>query len=275
MSSSAFSRVAAIAANTFREALRLRLFFLLVLTGVLSLGAALLFRELNLGSSELRFIADFGFGAMSALGSIVAIVLTVQLFYGELERRTALAILARPVSRTEYAFGKLLGIWATIISFVAILALSLVLAIWIRLSQMEIPLASLHEMGFGVDAFGIVHFAALQCVRLVALACITAFFCSYATSSLFAVFMGFLAWILTQARSAISQHWGSEDGLAEAFAKSIAMLVPDLRSLEVAGALAGESAATPLESVGLVAYGLAYAALFAALTAMIFSRREI
>lgn len=274
MTSASLSRIGAIAANTFREAVRMRLFLLLVFTGVASLAAGLYFKEFNLGSSELRFIADFGFGAMTFLGSIIAVVITVQLFYGEIERRSVLPILSKPISRWEFLLGKILGIWGTICSFIVIITLALVAALWIRTMQLGLSQRELAEIGQGIEFFGIVVFAFLQCFRLLVLAAITAFFCSYATSSLFAIFMGFFAWILTQMRSVIAEHWGQGGGVAEQFAKGVSLLVPDLRLFEVGGMAFGEAGPTLPIMLQLIAYALVYAMLYGSLAVMVFRKRE-
>lgn len=274
MTGASLSRIEAIAENTFREAIRMRLFLLLVFTGVASLAAGLYFKEFNLGSSELRFISDFGFGAMTFLGSIIAVVVTVQLFYGEIERRSVLPILSKPISRWEYLLGKILGVWGTICSFIAIITLALVLALWIRIGQIGISREELAAMGQGIDFSGIALFAFLQCFRLVVLVAVTAFFCSYATSSMFAVFMGFFAWILTQMRSVIAAHWGQGGGLAEQLAKGVSLLVPDLRLFEVGGLLLGANGLSLVETLQLIAYALLYAFLYGFLATLVFRRRE-
>jgi len=61
--------VGVIARNTVREAVRQRvLLFISLLALSLVLGAQWL-REFNFGASELRFIVDFGFGAMAFFGA--------------------------------------------------------------------------------------------------------------------------------------------------------------------------------------------------------------
>ncbi|MFM1748958.1 MAG: hypothetical protein RLZZ188_2624, partial [Verrucomicrobiota bacterium] len=83
-------RTSLIARNTLREAARQRLFqFLLLLALALVLGARWL-RDFNFGAPELKFLADCGFGAMAFLGSALTIAATAQLFFSEIENRTAL-----------------------------------------------------------------------------------------------------------------------------------------------------------------------------------------
>ena len=59
-----FRRVRLIARHTLGEALRLRLTLLLALIGGALVIGALGLREFNFGSAELKFIGDFGLGAL-------------------------------------------------------------------------------------------------------------------------------------------------------------------------------------------------------------------
>ena len=99
MKGAAFSvlRLGLVAQNTLREAVRQRLLHLFVgLALALVLGARGL-RDFNFGAPELKFIADCGFGAMTLFGSALTIAATAQLFFSEIENRTALTLLAKPV----------------------------------------------------------------------------------------------------------------------------------------------------------------------------------
>lgn len=265
-------RVLAIAGNTYREAVRMRLFLLLALSGIVSLAGGLYFQEFNLGSSELRFIADFGFGAMTLLGSIVTVVATVQLLYGEIELRTILPILSKPVSRGEFLTGKLLGIWMTICSFIGILTLALVLALWIRERQIASVNGEALPVSDSVNYAGVAVFSGMQCLRLGVLASVTAFFSSYASSSMFAVFMGFFVWVIGQLRGALVAQWS--EGSAHVFAKSLALFIPDLRLFDLGSFAFGESVVSSVSVLGLIVYAVVYSLLYGSLAAFALKRRE-
>jgi hypothetical protein len=70
---------------TFLEAVRQRFFaFLLVLSAAMVL-SSVSFRVFDFGHGELKFIADFGFGGMFFFGSVLAVVMTAQLFFSEID----------------------------------------------------------------------------------------------------------------------------------------------------------------------------------------------
>src|SRR5688572_4975393 len=119
-------RVELIARNTMREAARQRLFaFIVLLAAVFVVGVQWL-GALNFASSELKFIADFGFGAMAFFGGALAIVATAQLFFSEFERRTVLTLLAKPMRRSEFVVGKFVGVSLVTASFCGLMTLLLV-----------------------------------------------------------------------------------------------------------------------------------------------------
>src|SRR4051812_14972959 len=127
MSAVAFSprRVVLIAHNTLREAVRHKLLnFLLLLALALVLGARW-FRDFNFGAPELKFLADCGFGAIAFFGAALVIAATAQLFFGEIESRTALTLLAKPVWRAEFVLGKFLGVAALAAIFCGLLTIVL------------------------------------------------------------------------------------------------------------------------------------------------------
>lgn len=272
--SAGLSRVFAIAGNTFREAIRMRLFLLLTVTGVASLAGGLYFQEFNLGSSELRFIADFGFGAMTLLGSIVTVVATVQLLFGEVEHRTALPILAKPISRGEFLLGKLIGAWWTICSFVAILTIALVAALWIREQQIVARAGEDLALADSVSYAGVLVFALMQCLRLMVLASVTAFFASYASSAMFAVFMGFFVWIIGQLRGVLVEQWGQGEASVFSVSGLLSLIIPDLRVFDLGSKAFGSFALDWGEVASLSVYAFVYTVLYGSLAALVLKNRE-
>ena len=111
-----FLRVFLIARITFSEGVRARFFSVLLLISLGLLLTATYFQQFDFGTSELKFILDFSFGAVLFFGSVLTVVITTQIFFNEIEHRTAISILSRAISRWEFLLGKLFGI-ATLLFF--------------------------------------------------------------------------------------------------------------------------------------------------------------
>ncbi len=106
-------RIIAIARNTFREAVRDRVLYNLVLF-VLLLSVGAVFLGAASASQDAKIIVDFGLSAMLLFGAFIAIFVGVGLVWKEIERRTLYAIFAKPVGRGEFLLGKYLGLCLTL-----------------------------------------------------------------------------------------------------------------------------------------------------------------
>ncbi|HEX8115808.1 MAG TPA: ABC transporter permease, partial [Pyrinomonadaceae bacterium] len=106
-------RVAAIARNTFREAVRDRVLYNLVLFVLILTGGAVFLGELS-AAQESKIIVDMGLSAALLFGVFIAIFVGVGLVYKEIERRTIYAIFSKPVGRGEFLVGKYLGLCLTL-----------------------------------------------------------------------------------------------------------------------------------------------------------------
>src|SRR5258708_20542771 len=95
-------RVRLIGGDTLGEALRMRLAVLLALTGVALVLAALWLREFNFGTAELKFVGDFGLGAIGFLGTLLASLASAQLFFSDLTSGWGGCALPRPIPRWAY-----------------------------------------------------------------------------------------------------------------------------------------------------------------------------
>jgi len=103
---------ASIAYMTFLEAIRNRLIMIAFLFAVVLIGLSVAAGSVSLGHRG-RLIIDVGLAATSAISTLIAIALTVVSVGGELRRKTAYTLLARPIPRWVYLFGKLIGITFT------------------------------------------------------------------------------------------------------------------------------------------------------------------
>lgn len=125
------ARIYAIALNTYREAVRDRVLFgvLVLAAGVLALTLAL--GELSL-DQQMRVVTDIGMASISLFSVLVAIFLGSSLLYKEIERKTLYVILPKPIARFEFLLGKYFGIVATCAVFIAIMG---ALQLWVTCIQ--------------------------------------------------------------------------------------------------------------------------------------------
>jgi len=271
-----FLRLGLVAQNTLREAVRQRLLHLFLgLALALVLGARSL-RDFNFGAPELKFIADCGFGAMTLFGSALTIAATAQLFFSEIENRTALTLLAKPVWRAEFLLGKLVGVALLTALFCALLTGLLAAVLWVR----EGELMALDPEGFrGGRAVSYAMVALggwLQWLRLVVLAAFTLLVASFARTQVFAVVCGFGVLVICHL-----QHLAQEAYTRAGSAVGVALgglfggMFPNFQVLSLADSLAAADLPAPGTMVRLTAYGLGWALAAGLLAVLSFRRREI
>src|SRR5262245_58648018 len=121
-------RTLAIARNAFREAVRDRVLYNLVLFVMLLIAGAIFLGELSAGQ-DAKIIVDLGLSAMLLFGVFIAIFVGVGLVYKEIERRTLYAILAKPIGRGQFLLGKYLGLCLTLLVNVLVMGLGVTLAL--------------------------------------------------------------------------------------------------------------------------------------------------
>lgn len=129
-------KIAALALNTFRESIRDRVFYSLLVFAVLMLGFSLILGNLTIGD-EVKIIKDFGLAAISLFGVLIAIFVGISLVYKEMEKKTIYVILANPISRYQFVLGKYLGLSLTLLVEVVVMTAGLFALCYLK--QQAIP----------------------------------------------------------------------------------------------------------------------------------------
>lgn len=106
-------RIFTIAQNTFKEALRQKVLYVLIAFAMCLLLFSLFLGELTLGA-DTKMIKDLGLAAMMFFGVLISILVGIQIVFKEIERRTIYTLLSKPVSRGEFILGKYFGLIATL-----------------------------------------------------------------------------------------------------------------------------------------------------------------
>jgi hypothetical protein len=205
-------RIWAIALNTFREAVRIRVLYgILVLVVGVNL-MSLLLRELAATADEARIARDVGLAGISLFGSLTAIFLGVFLLYTEVQRRTVHAIVVKPIERWEFVVGKYAGMALVLSVLVGVFAAAMA--------------GTLAWQGVPVSA-AIGKAIALAWVEVLVVAAITIFFSSFSTPFLSGIFaLG----IVRPGAEHVDQHAaGVADGVEHLAESPLARVLDDDR----------------------------------------------
>lgn len=126
--SAIISRIIAIAKNAFREAVRDRILYNLILFVLLLTGSTVFLGELTAGQ-EARVIVNLGLSAILVFGAFISIFVGVSLVWKETEKRTVYSIFSKPIGRGEFIVGKYLGLCLTLLVNVAVMGVGVTLAL--------------------------------------------------------------------------------------------------------------------------------------------------
>jgi ABC-type transport system involved in multi-copper enzyme maturation permease subunit len=260
-------RVFAIAGNTYRENIRDKILYNLILFALIMILSSLSLGKLTLGNED-RVILDLGLSSISIFGMLVAIFIGISLVYKELEKRTVYALLAKPVHRYEWILGKYLGLLFTLLVNVAIMTVGLALAM----------LYTGH-----VGAGGYLRLLPAVYLIFLSLALVTAlalFFSTFSTPALSAVFTFFL-WVIGHfGKDLLSFGDLTKSGSVKVLCRIVYYVIPNLSNFEILDSRSVLQRADYFQSIDPIAilwatlYCGVYCALLISFAVSIFMRRD-
>lgn len=252
-------RILSIAKNTFREAIRDRVLYNLVVFVLLITACAILLGELTDGQ-EARTIVNVGLNAVLLFGTFIAIFVGVGLVSKEIEKKTVYAIFSKPVRRTEFIVGKFLGLCSTLSVNTAIMSLGIMLALlYVRGGDLIGPLWAATLLIF------------LELTITTAIAILFSSFSSPALSAL----LTFLVFVIGHLSASLRDLGKTmESPLAALFLEGIYFLLPNLSLFSFRTEAAIGMMPTGSMLIGAIGYAIAYIVVVLAVAAAVFARRN-
>lgn len=256
-----WKRVASISQNTFREAVRDRVLYNLVLFVLLLTGAAVFIGELS-GGQERKIIVDLGLSAMLLFGVFIAIFVGVGLVYKEIERRTVYAIFAKPVGRGEFLLGKYLGLCLTLLVNVLVMGAGVSLAL-LYVSRGWDPLA--------LRIWPAIMLIYVELMILTGVALLFSCFSSPALSALLTFFV-FIIGHFSSDLKGLANSMGSP--AARWLFRGLYYLLPNLANLSFITPAAHGLTPTAAHAAMAIVYAVVYIAVILAASTLVFSKRN-
>jgi ABC-type transport system involved in multi-copper enzyme maturation permease subunit len=253
------ARIWTIATNGFRETIRDRIFYFVGFFALLLAIALRLLPEISVGTHEKIFL-DLGLGAMALLGAIVAIFVGTGLINKEIEKRTVLVLIPKPLSRAELILGKHLGLSAVLTVMLAIM--TVIYLSFLSLSKITYPLGAI----LASQLFLLVELALLIAVAML--------FGAFA-SSILATLFSFGIYLMGHISSNLLKLGAlSKNATVESITKAIYLVLPDLERLNLKNQAVYGLLPSSSELFSNASYGILYAALLLSIAILIFARRE-
>src|SRR5687768_12314371 len=102
-----------VAVNVFRESVRDKVLYNLVVFAVLLMAASYLIGQLTAGQ-DIKIIKDLGLAAIATFGLLIAVFIGIGLVWKEVERRSIYSLLSKPIGRADFILGKYTGLILTL-----------------------------------------------------------------------------------------------------------------------------------------------------------------
>jgi len=286
------SRVLVITHNTFIEAIRQKVLNLLLLFGLVAIASANLFSGFTF-DEQIKFIKDFAFGAMTVFGTLIALMGAAQMIQAEIENRTITTLLAKPVRRAEFLWGKFFGLIE--ILCVALALMTAVTVIVLAVKETELvgqELASIPS-GQTVDAGTVSRIAAIHAqirdpqmvkalvliaAKIFLIAGFATFVATFATSMIFTVSTSLLILLIGHLQSVARDVWlgmGNGTAVEKAFSAVVALLVPDFGSFGILDDILAGTHVPWSHVVQLSAYAAVYLLVILLVAQTFFDEREL
>jgi len=254
-------RIIVLSKNVFQEVLRDRILYITVFYALLLAIGDRILQEFSSVNADKMFL-DFGLSAMNVMGLIIVVFLGTGLINREIDKRTVLVLIAKPISRSEFVISKYLGLSAVLT--VLIVVMTAIYLGFLQFSSASYPLTSILLAAFFL-------FLQLSLVNSVALAL------GVFTNSLVATILTFAVYLMGNISHDLVKIGRLSHNLGvEHITQGLYLILPDLSRLDlkntaVYGLQTIPDSLTLLSNFG---YGLLYSGMMLSIAILIFLQRE-
>jgi len=250
-------KIFAIALNTFREAVRDKVLYSLLFFALGLIAVSVALNQLTIGQ-QAKIVTDLGLASISIFGTLIAIFVGIGLVSKEIERRTILTIVSKPVSRGSFLLGKYLGLIVTLAVEVGIMGACF------------LGMVAAYADGVAGPAAVAIGLIFLELCVITAVALLFSSFSTPFLSGLFTV----AVWVIGHLTPDLREFGERAGGAARAITEALYLVLPNLGHFNVKAQVVHHLPIEPALVAQVTAYGLVYVALVLGLATLIFDRRD-
>lgn len=252
-------RALAVAHNTFREAVRDKVLYVLLFFAAASILGSKALGWISIGQ-DVKIMKDISLAAVLVFGVLIAIFVGTTLIYKEVDKRTLYTILSRPIRRYEFILGKYLGL-AFLLGLVTIVMTDV---------------AVLYVFAFGGSIDIAFFYAAL--LIYIELLLITAFsvLLSALTTPILGAIIVFCVFVLGHATEVLVDLPPHFDGTwTKHMLEGVYYVVPNLNNFNIRAEAANSVIPSFRYVLWSVLYGLIYTGMLLILSAIVFEDKDV
>ena len=260
-----------VAVNVFKESVRDRVLYNLVLFAVLLIASSYLIGQLTAGQ-DVKIIKDLGLGATAVFGLFIAIFIGIGLVSKEVERRSVYSILSKPISRSQFIVGKYAGLVLTLAVNVAVMTVAIYAVLGYMTARETAEFKSAWDAP-GVDP-RMLKATLLIFVELMIVTAVALFFSTFSSPILSAAFT-FGIYVVGQFNADLKNF----DKIVDAkpaiwLARAVYHVLPDFSAFDVKTEVVHGLPVSSGYLATTAAYGGMYIAALLIAAVVIFSRRD-
>lgn len=251
-------KIKAIALNTFREAIRDRILYVIFFFAAVCFLFSRILALLTVGD-QVKIITDVGLGALSFFGALMAILVGTGLVYKEIDKKTIFTLLSKPIHRYQFLLGKFFGMILTL--FVMLFLMTIIFLI----------LLFFHTFKIEWSVFSAVFLIYLELCLITAVAILFSCFSTPILSSIYTLsfyLIGHLSWGLETLIKKI------KSGLGRAVAQVLYTILPDLENFNIKTEIVHHLPIPPALFLFALLYGFCYTVFVLFLAILVFRRRD-
>lgn len=247
-----------IAMNTFREIIRDRVLFSILGFAVLLIGVSVALGQLTFTESA-RLSLNFGLTAIHIGVAVLSVFVGSTLVSKEIEKQTILTLLVRPISRTQFLLGKVIGL--QLVNLVLILGLAACLTVVLS------PLGFSPSGTFALAVYGIF-------IEAVVLTSAVVMFGTFA-KPLTSVVLGAGLFLVSHWVGSLQFFMSKSDSTTfRGVGRLILTVIPDLEALNWRSAPVYAKTIPATEVLQATAYSSVWVVVFMLLASVFFRRRD-
>jgi len=251
-------KITTIARNTFKEAKRDRVLYLLFFFVAICLLFSRFLALLTVGD-RVKIIKDVGLASIQLFGMLMAILMGTGLVYKEIDKKTIFTLLAKPIHRVEFLLGKFLGLVLTIFIMTVLMAAIFLLILF------------LHTFAIEWSILIAILYIFFELCLMTAVALLFSTFTTPILASLYSLgfyLIGHLSWSLEMIIKKV------KSGTGRAMLRVLYTVLPDLENFNFKTEVV-HSLPIPTKLLGIsFIYGVAYTAFLLLLAMLVFRRRD-
>jgi ABC-type transport system involved in multi-copper enzyme maturation permease subunit len=260
-----------IAVNVFRESVRDKVLYNLVLFAILLMGASYLIGQLTAGQ-DIKIIKDLGLASIAIFGLFISVFIGIGLVSKEVERRSIYSLVSKPIHRYQLVLGKYAGLVLTLAVNVGIMVAGFYLVL-AYMQWMAPPDMLLALDGPALDP-RMLKAVVLTFTELSVVTAIALFFSTFSSPMLSAAFTA--AFYVAGHFSADLRNFNQivDSKLVSIVTRGLYWLLPNLAPFDVKNQVV-HALPVPFGYIAMtMAYGAAYIGVLLAMAVLIFSRRD-